>query len=53
MWSLPRVCVYVSNLHYGDVSVQHGEGEGCPVATVGMHGWVFWGAWWNLEAQNK
>lgn len=47
------ICVYVSHLNYGDVSVQHGEGEGCPVATVRMHRRMFWGACWNLAAQSK
>lgn len=43
----------VTNLHYGDVSVQHGEGEGGPASTVGMHGGVFWGARWDLTARKE
>lgn len=43
----------VTNLHYGDVSVQHGEGEGSPASTVGMHGGVFWGARGNLTASKE
>ena len=42
-----------SYLHYGDVSVQNSEGEGCPVATIRMHRRVFWGAWRHLAAQDK
>lgn len=45
--------VWVSNLHYGDVSMQHSEGEGGPVSTIRMHRGVLWGAWWNLAAQHK
>lgn len=30
--------------------MQHGEGEGGPVATVGVHGRVLWGARRNLAA---
>lgn len=47
------MCVYVSNLHYGDVSMQHSKGEGCPVSTIRMHRGVLWGAWWNLNARDK
>lgn len=43
----------LSYLHYGDVSVQDSEGEGCPMATIRMHRGVFWGAWWHLAAQDK
>lgn len=53
IWQLLHVCVCISNLHYGDVSMQHSEGEGCPVSTIRMHRGVLWGAWWNLTAQNK
>lgn len=47
------MCVCVSNLHNGDVSVQNSEGEGCPVSTIRMHRGVLWGAWWDLAAQDK
>lgn len=42
-----------SNLHYGDVSVENGEGEGRPVATVRMHRGVFRGARWDLVGKKS
>lgn len=47
------MCAYISNLHYRDVSVQHSKGEGCPVAAIGMHRGVFWGARWHLAARKQ
>lgn len=41
-----------SNLHHGNVSMQHREGEGRPVAAVGVHRGVLCRARWDLFIQN-
>lgn len=47
------VCVRASNLHHRDVSVQHREGQGCPVPTVRVHRRVLRGTRWDLGGTNR
>lgn len=42
-----------SYLDHGDVSVQHGKGEGSPVAAVGMHRGVSWRGTGHLQKGSR